>query len=156
MPLHMMKLSVGVESIEHLAESQYRRLMEASNKGGEGRLWHRTRYAPKRTEELLEGGSIYWVIRGAILVRQKLIGFEKGVDNESRRCCRILLDPKLMPTVRRRQRAFQGWRYLPADAAPKDRAGAVAIGSGGAGDAENSGDNLPPELAEELRDLGLL
>ncbi len=137
--LHLMKLSVGTDDVDHLADFQRRRL--AAN----GVLWHLTRSTPKRAAELVEGGSIYWVVRGRIIVRQRLLGFEPHVDDEARPRCRILLDPVLVRTAPRALRPFQGWRYLPAADAPADLPG----------DGAEAGDALPPEMIEELRALGL-
>ena len=137
--LHLMKLSVGTDDLDDLARFQQRRL--AAN----GMLWHLTRNTPKRAAELLEGGSIYWAIRGRIIARQRLLGFEPHSDEEARPHCRILLDPLLVRTAPRAMRPFQGWRYLPAADAPAD----LGNGSGQGGDA------LPPEMIEELRALGL-
>jgi hypothetical protein len=95
-------------------------------------------------DELLDGGSIYWVIRGRICARQRLLGFETDTDDDGRPFCRVLIDPKLVPTDARPHRAFQGWRYFSAADAPRDRSKAKGE------------DDLPPEMAAELRDLGLL
>ena len=74
---------------------------------------------PKRAEEMLAGGSIYWVIKNHIIVRQKLIGFEAVKDKEGKAMCRVHLDPELIRTKSRKKRPFQGWRYLePGDAPP--------------------------------------
>ena len=129
-----------------MAEVQKRRLREArKNRGRKAALWHRTRHVPKRVDELLDGGSMYWVIRGRLAIRQRLLGFESATDDEGRKCCLILLDPELVPTASRRQRAFQGWRYLAAGDAPPDLP-----------PRRDGDDDLPEELAAELRELGLL
>jgi len=137
--LHLMKLSVGTDDVEDLAAFQARRL------ANHGAVWHLTRSTPKRADELLEGGSIYWSIKGRIQARQRLLGFESESDEQARPRCRILLDPELVRTAPRTVRPFQGWRYLPAADAPGD------LGAAGAG----QGDELPPEMVEELRKLGL-
>ena len=96
--LHLIKLCVGVESLEELARWQKQRLAEKKKKGQKPELVHITRQTPKRAGELLDGGSLYWVI--------------KGVAH-----CGLVYDKKLMPVIRRSRAAFQGWRYLdPADA----------------------------------------
>ncbi|BBK35912.1 hypothetical protein STAQ_09900 [Allostella sp. ATCC 35155] len=135
--LHLMKLCVGVEEIAELAAFQARRLAE------HGRVWHLTRSTPRRADELLDGGSIHWSIRGSLQVRQRLLGFEPESDEQERPRCRILLDPELVRTVPRTVRPFQGWRYLPGVDAPAD------VGSAGIG-----GEELPPEMIAELRRLG--
>jgi hypothetical protein len=139
MTIHLIKLAVGVADVAHLTVIQARRLDDF------GEVFHRTRMRPKRQAELLDGGSIYWVIRGTVAARQRLVGLHDDVNPEGRRCCRLELDTTIVETRRHPQRAFQGWRYLDPAAAPPDLAG-----PGG-----ESGE-LPPELADELRRLGLL
>ena len=139
MSLHLIKLSAGCGSPETLAAWQAERLARF------GRLFHRTRMMPRRREELLDGGSIYWVIRGLVQLRQRLVGIEPFVDAEGDRATLLLLDPELVRTVPERRRAFQGWRYLTAEDAPADLAA--------------SGDDLPEmpaRMLAELRALGLL
>lgn len=144
MTLHIVKLAVGIRDIEHLAEVQERRLKESRRGGRKGKLFHRTRHRPRREALLLDGGSMYWVVKGRVCVRQRLLGFESDKDEEGRPFCRMLIDPKLVETESWPHRAFQGWRYLqPADA-PRDR-----MSRRGEGD-------LPPEMAAELRELGLI
>ncbi len=136
MPLHLVKLAVGIGDVEELRRVRRAR---AAERGGE---WVYTRNRPRRAPELLEGGSIYWVIRGRIAVRQRLLGFRGGQDAEGRGYCLIEVDPALVATVERSCRPFQGWRYLPPDAAPPDRA---------------LGEEPPPErMLAELRALGLI
>ena len=139
MTLHMIKLSVGSESVESLAGWQQERLRN------HGRLWHGTRMTPRRQEELLDGGSIYWVIKGYVQARQRLVGFDFQEDAEDNRTTMLLLDPGLVKVEPRRHRPFQGWRYLEPERAPRD------LGQG-----EAAGRDLPPEMLAELRDLGLL
>lgn len=139
MTLHLIKLSVGSESVATLRRWQSERLAQT------GRLFHRTRMMPRRREELLDGGSIYWVIKGVVRARQRLTGIERAGDEHGRACTLLLLDPDLVRTVPRAHRAFQGWRYLAAEDAPPDLDKAAP----GAGD-------MPHEMAAELRALGLL
>ena len=143
--IHIVKLAVGIEDIDHLMNVQKERLATARKiNGGQAKLKHRTRHGPKRTDELLISGSIYWVIKGCISARQRLIGFETIRDNEGKKFCDMLLDPVIMPTTPRRHRAFQGWRYLLSDDAPPDQL--KRLGE----------EDFPTSLAEELRELGLL
>ena len=145
MTLHMIKLAVGIESVRHLAEVQARRLEQARQRGEPAVLRHLTRNAPRQRHELLDGGSLYWVIRGFVRVRQRLIAIEEAVNARGVPCCALVYDPRHTRTEWRPHRPFQGWRYLKAeDAAPDARTGA--------GDA----DHLPTEMVVELRDLGLL
>lgn len=143
MTLHLMKLAVGIDSVAHL------RAVQAGRRGEAATFSHPTRHAPKRAEELLAGGSLYWVIRGVIRVRQRLVAIEPGVPGPSGGVagpCLLVLDPALVETVPRPQRPFQGWRYLKADDAPAD--------AGGVDDGHPA--ELPAEMAAELARLGLL
>ncbi len=117
MALHMLKLCVGVENVDDMKEWQERRAKERKAAKLSANPFHDTRMTPKRAEEMLAGGSLYWVIKHRIIVRQRLIGFEAVTDKDGKAMCRIHLDPKLVRTHPRRKRPFQGWRYLePADA----------------------------------------
>ena len=119
MALHMIKLCVGVDTVDELSEWQVKRAKERAKKGKPANPFHDTRMTPKRAEEMLAGGSLYWVIKNHIIVRQKLIGFEAVKDKDSKAMCRVHLDPELVRTKSRRKRPFQGWRYLePVDAPP--------------------------------------
>src|SRR5690554_4565538 len=97
MTLHLVKLCVGAGSIEDLSLWQQERLAEQQRAGERPRLFHRTFQTPKRERELLSGGSLYWVIKGMIQVRQRLLGFEEGHKADGARCCLILLDEALVP-----------------------------------------------------------
>ena len=144
MPLHLIKLCVGCDSIEDLAAWQAERLKQMKRDGVKPELFHRTFQMPKRREELLDGGSLYWVIKGVIRVRQRIVGVE-SVVHEGEPHCKLVLDRKLVRVMPRAMRAFQGWRYLEASSAPKD------LGEVGKGAAD-----MPPKMVEELRELGLL
>jgi hypothetical protein len=136
MPLHLLKLAVGVDSIDHL------RRLRAARKAERGGSWVYTRNYPRRAEEVLAGGSIYWVIRGEIRVRQLVTGFRAKQDDNGRRYCLVEVDEALVPTVPRPWRPFQGWRYLlPADA-PFDRS--------------HTGEPPSDRMLAELQSLGLL
>jgi len=106
---------------------------------------HRTRMVPKRAAELIDGGSLYWVIRGEVLCRQRFIDVRPYVDKDGIGRCRLVLDPKVVLVEPRPCRAFQGWRYLAAKDAPRDL-GRVAPGAAA----------MPESMRRELRDLGLL
>lgn len=143
--LHLIKLCVGVTDIADLAAWQKKRRAEGQRRYN----IHVTRAFPKRGEELLAGGSLYWVIQGRIRVRQRLIGIGEHVGNRNDEGgvlhCELQLDPKLIEVAPRHHRPFQGWRYLEPKDAPPDL-----------GDRSVRGDALPPALEEELRELGLL
>jgi hypothetical protein len=120
MALHMIKLCVGVETVDDLLEWQEKRAKERERKGKSPNPFHDTRMSPKRAEEMLDGGSLYWVIKHFIIVRQRLIGFEPVKDKDGKNMCRIHLDPELVRTKPRKKRPFQGWRYLEPGDAPAD------------------------------------
>ena len=136
MPLHLLKLAVGVDSIDHL------RRLRAARKAERGGSWVYTRNHPRRAEEVLAGGSIYWVIRGQIRVRQLVTGFRAEQDDNGRRYCLVEVDEGLVPTVLRSWRPFQGWRYLLPTDAPPDR--------------PSTGEPPSDRMLAELRSLGLI
>jgi hypothetical protein len=142
MALHMIKLCVGIDDPGQLARVQAAR---AFLHDGRTIVPGWTRRAPVRTQELLEGGSLYWVIKGQIRCRQRFVGFQTDKDDEGVAFCRMLLDPDLVATLPVGRRPFQGWRYLQPGDAPPD------LDATGAGAAD-----MPPALAAELRTLGLL
>lgn len=141
MTLHMIKLCVGTQGIEDLAHWHRQRLAEM--KQG---IFHTTRMVPKRQDQLLDGGSLYWVIKGVVLVRQKIVGFGDGHKQDGKPCCLIYLDPNLVTVRPTPRRAFQGWRYLAAADAPPDLDISAAQSLAG----------LPPKMRQELAELGLL
>ncbi|MEQ8822989.1 MAG: DUF1489 domain-containing protein [Filomicrobium sp.] len=146
MTVHLVKLCVGADSIADLAHWQASRLAGKRKSGSPGRLFHETHQTPKKTAELLDGGSLYWVIKGVIQVRQRIVGFEDGQKADGRACCLILLDPELVPVRPVPRRAFQGWRYLGQDEAPADFA-------------DLGGDDLsglPPQMRRDLAELCLI
>ena len=114
-PLHLLKLAVGIDDIDHLRQI---RRVRAAERGGN---WVYTRNQPRRAQEVLAGGSIYWVIRGQIRVRQRVTGLRGERDETGRRYCLIEVDAELVPTLPRAWRPFQGWRYLASADAPPDR-----------------------------------
>jgi len=145
MGLHLIKLCVGADSIRDLEEWIEERLAEKRRKKQPAEHIHTTRMVPTRAGELLDGGSLYWVIKGEIACRQKLLDIREFNDKEGVRRCRLVLDPKPVPVVPRPRGPFQGWRYLAAKDAPAD------LGRGAKGLAK-----LPEEMRRELRELGLL
>jgi hypothetical protein len=143
MPLHIIKLCVGCENLAELAGWQKQRLKEKRAKGQKLELVHVTRMTPKRAAEILAGGSLYWVIKGQIAARQKLLEF-RDVRKNGVPHCGLVYDKALVPVVARPRRAFQGWRYLESADAPPDLSR-----TSGAKD-------LPESLQRELAALGLL
>ncbi|MEO1243909.1 MAG: DUF1489 domain-containing protein [Pseudomonadota bacterium] len=143
MTINLVKLCVGAETVEDLRDWVKKRVRQ-SERDGAGKVHHHvTRMHPRRDAELASGGSIYWVIKGNILVRQRIIGFEKRVGADQIERTAILLKPNLILTEAQPRRAFQGWRYLSSEDAPKDLP-------------RKRGKNPPPELSAQLADLGLL
>ncbi|MBX9926328.1 MAG: DUF1489 domain-containing protein [Hyphomicrobiaceae bacterium] len=147
MTLHLVKLCVGAGSIEDLAAWQASRGARP-RVGGKPQLAHTTFQTPKRQEELLDGGSLYWVIKGVIQVRQRIVGFDTGEKDDGSACCLILLDPGLVPVRPVRRKPFQGWRYLSAADAPDDLKGGETAAAALA--------EMPATMRRDLADLGLL
>ena len=144
MPIHLVKLCVGATSVEDLQQWIAFRLAEKRRNNQPAEQCHTTRMMPKRMEQLLDGGSLYWVIKGNVQVRQVLLDIRPFTDDQGIRRCDLVLKPELVLTHWQPRRAFQGWRYLKAEDAPSD------LGKMGAVNA------LPPALRVELADLGLL
>ncbi len=145
MALNLLKLCVGVSAVEELQAWIDYRLDEKKRQGRESIQAHTTRMIPKRMDELLDGGSLYWVIKGNIQVRQHLVDIRPFVDPQGIKRCDLVLEPRLILTEWQPRRAFQGWRYLKPEDAPND-----------IGDSGNGVNALPPELRVELSNLGLL
>ncbi len=144
MALHLLKLCVGAESIADLEEWIAERLAAKKKRGEPLERVHTTRMTPKRAEELLDGGSLYWVIKGQIAARERLLDIRPFTDAEGIGRTDLVLDGNVTPVMPRPFRPFQGWRYLQGKDAPPDigRASAVA--------------EMPETLRRELRELGLL
>jgi hypothetical protein len=140
-PLHLIKLSVGTDGVEDLAAWQ----SSAAAKGPDGLPCHVTRMWPKREAEILNGGSIYWVIKGMLQCRQRILRLDEVTGRDGVRRCSIVLDPELIRTTQAMKKPFQGWRYLPAKDAPPD------LPKGRAHE-----DALPSSLSAALADLGVL
>jgi hypothetical protein len=144
--VHLVKLSVGTDSVEDLASWQSERLKQMKAEKQKPELFHRTFMMPKRREELLDNGSIYWVIKGVVQVRQRLLDLREGKRPDGTPCTLLILDRKLVHVRPVPRRAFQGWRYLGAEDAPGD------IGA----DRRSNLDEMPAKLRRELAELGLL
>lgn len=143
--LNLVKLCVGASSIADLQEHIAGRLARARAEGRALEVAHVTRMVPTRAAELLDGGSLYWVIAGMIAARQRLAAIRPFRDAAGVGRCALVLDPRVVAVTPRPFRPFQGWRYLAAADAPPD----LAEGAGEAGD-------LPEALRRELAALGLL
>ena len=138
-PVNILKLCVGAESVEDLADWQ----RSQRPVWPKGRAIHVTRMWPKREAEVLQG-SLYWVIKGVILCRQKIVALEEVIGSDGIPRCAIHLDTAIHRTEAAPRRPFQGWRYLDPSESPRDLAPGKA--------AEPS---LPPSLAAALADLGV-
>ncbi len=139
--VNLIKLSVGTESIGQLAIWQQSRIEQSPDQ----LPFHTTRMWPKREKEILNGGSIYWVIKGEISARQRIIRFDEQIGQDGIRRCSIKLDPEIIPTVTALKRPFQGWRYLTPEDAPAD------LPKG-----RRQEEDLPIELTRALSEIGVL
>ncbi len=139
--LHVAKLAVGVRDFDHLTALQAERMRTSAP------LRHRTRNFPRRRDEVLDGGSLYWVIGGSMLARQLIVDIVEDEREDHAKCTSFVLDPDLVPLIGRTTRPFQGWRYLQPDAAPADLdAMTSVIGE----------EALPAMMRRELRALCLI
>lgn len=145
MTVHLVKLCVGAASIDDLARWQAQPRNQ-KRREGQGLAFHTTFQKPTRDADVLSGGSLYWVMKGTILVRQRIAGFDEGRKADGTPCCVILLEPALVPVRPTPRRAFQGWRYLSVDDAPPDlkRGGADEIMA------------MPAQMRRDLAALGLI
>jgi hypothetical protein len=145
MALHLIKLCVGADSVRDLEDWIKERLKEKRKRGEKPEHIHRTRMVPKRASELVDGGSLYWVIRGEITCRQRIRDVRPFRDKEGVGRCGLVLEPKVVLVAPRPFRAFQGWRYLAAKDAPSDLDKAAPGAAA-----------MPERLRRELRELGLM
>jgi hypothetical protein len=143
--LHLIKLCVGCDSVADLEEWVAEKLAEKKRRRQPAEHIHTTRMVPKRVEELKAGGSLYWVIRGQVSCREKILDIRPFTDKDGIRRCRVVLDGKIVLVEPRPRSAFQGWRYLEAKEAPRDLARAAPGVS-----------RMPEPMRRELRELGLL
>ncbi len=144
MTVNIIKLCVGVEDPETLQGYNEMRLAQKKKAKEPLELMHVTRMTPKRVDEVLDNGSLYWVMKGVVRCRQRILELRPLVDDEGKSHCGFVLDPELVLTERLAKRPFQGWRYLEPSNAPRDAR------------ACEGEDDMPIEMREELRELGLL
>ena len=138
MTIHMVKLCVGADDVQDLRDWQARVMQTYPAPV------HHTRMTPKRAEELADGGSIYWVIKRLIQVRQRIIDVREITDRGGRKACELVFDKELVPVEPRPKKPFQGWRYLRAEDAPEDwDLGAIDAA-------------MPPAMRRELAELCLI
>ena len=143
--VNLVKLCVGITNINQLEQLQSMRRGEYVKAGRPPVNIHITRNKPKRSKEIINSGSLYWVIRRQIRVRQKIIRIDDIEDSEGRKKCCLVLDSDLIKTEHRAYRPFQGWRYLEQSDAPADLS-----------NNQKAGSEMPSEMEKELRSLGLL
>ncbi len=140
---HLIKLCVGAEAVEDLTDWQSR-VIEARRHAGEDACpVHVTRMWPKRADEILRGGSLYWVFKGLVLARQRIVRFEPRVGGDGVKRCAIVLDHRVVRTTPQPRRPFQGWRYLRPEDAPRDLLGATPAG-------------MSTEMMAKLAEIGVL
>ena len=145
MALHLIKLCVGCDSVQDLEEWIALKLKEKKRKKQPAEHIHTTRMVPTRADELKAGGSLYWVIRGQIMCRERILAVTPFTGKDGIGRCRLVLDPQCVPVRPRPYRAFQGWRYFEAKDAPRDLARAAPGAA-----------KMPEQMRRELRELGLL
>ena len=147
MSVNLIKLGVGIEDVEHLQNLQRSRL-DAQIASGikKPSLQHVTRNTPKRAQEFLNSqGSLYWVIKRKVRVRQRIVEFRRVEREDGKTACAFILHAELILVRPRSFRPFQGWRYLPTSDSPPD----LPIGF-------DATDTIPEHMADELKELGLL
>lgn len=137
--LNLIKLCVGADSVEDLVDWQGKPRAH----GPDGLPRHVTRMWPRRAEELLDGGSLYWVIRGVVQARQRILRLDEVDRGDGIARCALVLEPEVVRTEARPKRPFQGWRYLNAGDAPPDLP------------AGREADDLPPRLEAALSEIGV-
>jgi hypothetical protein len=145
MPLHLIKLCVGCDSVADLEAWIGQKLKEKKRRGQKPEHIHTTRMFPKRAEELTAGGSLYWVVRGQIACREKILDIRPTTGKDGIKRCQVVLDGKVVLVEPRPRGAFQGWRYLEAKDAPRDLARAAPGAA-----------RMPERMRRELQELGLL
>jgi len=145
MPLHLIKLCVGCDSVADLEDWIREKLKEKKRRRQKPEHIHTTRMVPKRADELIDGGSLFWVVRGQIACRERILDIRPFTDKNGVGRCRIVLDGKVVLVEPRPRAAFQGWRYLEPRDAPRDLSRAAPGAA-----------RMPETMRRELRELGLL
>ena len=139
--LHLIKLSVGSKNVESMSDWQATRRAQTED----GLPRHITRMWPRRADEVLDGGSLYWVIQGLVQCRQRILRFDEVIGQDGIRRCAIVLDPEIIRTTTAQKRPFQGWRYLQPGDAPADLPAS-----------RRDDEALPADLSAALADIGVL
>jgi hypothetical protein len=144
MTVHLLKLAVGAASVAHLEAFVGRQAAAAAAAGERPAARITTRMAPKRADEVVDGGSLYWVVKGVLAARQRVLGIEPFTDRSGTGRVHIVLDPGLVTVRPRPCRPFQGWRYLRVEDAPADLS------------AEAGDETMPDAMRRELMELCLI
>ncbi len=145
-PVNIVKLAVGVRSVEELALIQKRFLNQPGVQMSKG-FYHSTKLMPKKHEAIVESGSLYWVIKGVICARQKILEIIKQEDTDGVKRCRIYLGNSIIKTTPIRKRPFQGWRYLKKNRTPADIVDPITA---------NFDDDIPLEVQQQLLEVGVI
>ncbi len=139
--VNLVKLCVGSDGADHLARWQEARLKSGAYSAPE----HVTRMRPRRAEEVLNGGSLYWVFQGWILARQRIVALDDRRGEDGKLRCALVFDPQIIRTVAVPRRPFQGWRYLEVEDSPPDLA------------FKHQGEiSIPDDLAQSLAEIGVI
>ena len=144
--INIVKLAVGIQSVEELALMQRQFLSEAGTNSNNG-FYHSTKLMPKKHEAIVKSGSLYWVIKGVICARQKIVAITKQEDADGIKRCKIFLDNSIIKTTPIRKKPFQGWRYLKKNRTPTDIANPVT---------STFETDIPLKLQQQLLEVGLL
>ena len=145
-PVNIVKLAVGIQSVEELALIQ-RRFLSQPGIDANGGFYHSTKLMPKKHEAIVKSGSLYWVIKGVICARQKILSITKQEDPDGIKRCKIFLDNSIIKTAPVRKKPFQGWRYLKKNRTPADITDPVTT---------SFDDDIPLKVQQQLLEVGLL
>ena len=133
--INLKKLAVGINSLEELKDFQILKLKKNNE------ISVKTKNTPKRKPEILDGGSLYWIINNRFAIRQLVIDIRENISYEGKKYCLIILDRKIIQVEKISQRPFQGWRYLKLNNSPKD----INL---------NLRKKIPEELSNHLSEIG--
>ena len=145
-PVNIVKLAVGVQSVEELVLIQKRFLNQPGAQTSKG-FYHSTKLMPKKHEAIVKSGSLYWVIKGVICARQKILSITKQEDPDGIKRCKIFLDNSIIKTAPVRKKPFQGWRYLKKNRTPADITDPLTT---------TFDDDIPLKVQQQLLEVGLL